>query len=208
MSIIKAVCFDAGGVFLRELWPRSVWEAEARDAAKIFDISLQRARKFFASEIVADLDRGKISELNFWKKFANENKRKMPDEEILKTILRKRKIAQKKSLLKIMKRLLEAGVKVGILTDVIPPHKEIYLRDKVFAGLSPVVMSCDEGIKKKDGPEIFEIWLRLAKAKPEETIFFDDVRKNVEIAKLLGIKAFIYKGPKQVVVILRRCGLI
>jgi|SRR3989344_8401477 len=208
MAIIKAVCFDAGGVFVKEIRPLSVWEAEARDAAKVFDVSLPSARKFFASEIVADLDRGKISERDFWKKFAIENKRKMPSIETLKTILRKRKVVPKESLLEIAKKLQENGVKVGVLTDVILSHKEIYLHGKIFAGLSPVVMSCNEGIKKKDGPEIFRIWLDLAKAKPKETIFFDDARKNVEIAKSFGIKAFIYKGPKQVIAILRRYDLI
>ncbi|RJR25994.1 HAD family phosphatase [Candidatus Microgenomates bacterium] len=107
-------------------------------------------------------------------------------------------------LFKINKEVLETALelkkkyKVGILSNIdryladIPMHKKIYsLFDKNL-----VVLSYEYGVRKPE-KEIYEIFLKKAGAEPENCLFIDDNPDNVKSAKKLGIKAILYKNPRQ-----------
>ena len=46
----------------------------------------------------------------------------------------------------------------------------------------------------KPSPEAYKIILRENNLKPEECIYFDDVKENIDIATSLGIKSFLFEG--------------
>ena len=46
----------------------------------------------------------------------------------------------------------------------------------------------------KPNPEAYKIILRENNLKPEECIYFDDVKENIDIATSLGIKSFLFEG--------------
>jgi len=59
------------------------------------------------------------------------------------------------------------------------------------------VLSYEAGIRKPE-PEIFQIALNKAGVKPNETIFIDDIRENVEGAESIGINSVEFKSVNQI----------
>ena len=55
------------------------------------------------------------------------------------------------------------------------------------------ILSHELGLRKPD-PAIYRAALKMSDTKPEETVFIDDLKPNVESAKKLGMIAIRYKG--------------
>ncbi|KHT65335.1 HAD family hydrolase [Photobacterium gaetbulicola] len=49
----------------------------------------------------------------------------------------------------------------------------------------------------KPEAEIFELLCQRFDIKPEESLFIDDQPKNLEVAKSLGFKVFLFKSPQE-----------
>lgn len=58
-----------------------------------------------------------------------------------------------------------------------------------------VFLSCEMSLAKPD-PEIFHAVVRDAGIKPEETLFFDDTKSNIEVAEKLGFQAQLVEMNK------------
>ena len=82
--------------------------------------------------------------------------------------------------------------KVGIVTDNPKDRMDVVRRilwlDRVFA---PIVVSAEEGMVKDD-PEIFRRALSKAGAAPEQAVFIDNVRDNVEVARMAGLHGVFF----------------
>jgi putative hydrolase of the HAD superfamily len=65
-----------------------------------------------------------------------------------------------------------------------------------LAGFSPRLFSCRLGAIKPE-PAAFRAALEALHAKPQEVIFFDDRRPNVEAASALGIRGYVFSEPGQ-----------
>ena len=50
----------------------------------------------------------------------------------------------------------------------------------------------------KDDPRAFEPILKENNLKPDECVYFDDSKKNIEVAQSLGIESYLFEGPAQV----------
>ncbi|HAZ07859.1 MAG TPA: hypothetical protein DCZ01_04885 [Elusimicrobia bacterium] len=55
------------------------------------------------------------------------------------------------------------------------------------------ILSHELGLRKPD-PAIYRAALRLSGTKPEETVFIDDLKPNVEAARALGMIAIRFRG--------------
>lgn len=60
------------------------------------------------------------------------------------------------------------------------------------------IFSFETGTVKPD-PEIYRIALGKIEAQPEECVFFDDLRENAETAQSLGIMAYQYISPGELI---------
>lgn len=97
-----------------------------------------------------------------------------------------------KEVLDIISKLREKGVKCYIATRQ-EKYRLEYLLDKVglreyFDG---VFCTCDIGYDKKDR-EFFHYVFKKLGLESNEIMFFDDKEDNINNAKSLGIKAYIY----------------
>ena len=86
--------------------------------------------------------------------------------------------------------------KIGILSDNYKQLQEFiqkeYRLDKIFDAM---VFSNLEGIKKPD-PRIFRLAAKRLAVNPEECLFIDDKKKNVDAARMVGMKAFLFTDFK------------
>ena len=87
------------------------------------------------------------------------------------------------------------GLKIFILSNNFIERAAYY--DKNFPFLREVAdkiyYSWQTGFIKPN-PEAYKIILRENNLKPEECIYFDDVKENIDIATSLGIKSFLFEG--------------
>ena len=76
------------------------------------------------------------------------------------------------------------------------PH--IHKASAPRAWFDPVILSCDTG-NSKPNPEIFEKARKSAgNPDPKECLFFDNSRKNVDVALSLGWDAVLVASPADV----------
>ncbi|MDR2186206.1 MAG: HAD family phosphatase [Treponema sp.] len=94
---------------------------------------------------------------------------------------------------KLMEDLKAAGLKLGILSNM--PREFLALARKqfpVFKIPDAGIFSCEVGaIKPEDG--IYEALFAALGCSPYEIVFVDDLRPNVEAARILGMNAFVWK---------------
>ena len=93
--------------------------------------------------------------------------------------------------------LQKQGYKLGILSNM--PYEFL---ERYRAGIPPfvkadyAVFSCDIHIIKPDA-RIYKLALQGLNVKPEEAVFFDDLSKNIEAAKALGVNGILWENLEQ-----------
>jgi len=99
------------------------------------------------------------------------------------------------AMIELARTLKGKGVKIFILSNNFKERTAYY--DAQFPFLREVAdkvyYSWQTGFVKS-GPEAYKKLLADNKLKPEECLFFDDSQENVELARTLGIKSFIFGG--------------
>ncbi|MFR3313439.1 MAG: HAD family hydrolase [Alphaproteobacteria bacterium] len=90
--------------------------------------------------------------------------------------------------LETMSWLRKEGIEIGLLSNALPnladTGQTLAAEDKIF-------VSYELGLLKPD-KAIYQSVLEKLNAKPEEVIFIDDKRENVEAAKSLGINGIVF----------------
>ena len=83
-------------------------------------------------------------------------------------------------------------VKVVLLTNVNELHWR-FVRPLIsmFERFDDLVISCELRMAKPD-PEIFQATLARSGLRAEETAYFDDVPRYIEVARTLGIHARVF----------------
>lgn len=109
--------------------------------------------------------------------------------------------------LELVQQLRQKGIKCYFATNQ-EKYRGEYMKEKMFKGLfDGSFVSADLGVQKPDlafYEKVMELLRQdLPDLKPEEIMFFDDSRENVEAAKQLGIDAHFYEGIHQIESLLR-----
>lgn len=90
--------------------------------------------------------------------------------------------------LETMSWLRKEGIEIGLLSNALPnladTGQTLAAEDKIF-------VSYELGLLKPN-KAIYQSVLEKLNAKPEEVIFIDDKRENVEAAKSLGINGIVF----------------
>lgn len=187
MYNIKNIAFDLGGVVLALSYEQAVVRFE--------EIGLRNARQhldaFEQKGIFGDLEAGRISAETFRQELSRLVGRELTHGECY--------YAWHGYVDHVPPRNLEAllslrsrGYKVCLLSNTNPFMMEWANRDFDSQGhpishfFDAMYLSFECGVMKPHR-EIFEIMLRGQQALPEETLFVDDGRRNVEAAAALGM---------------------
>lgn len=98
----------------------------------------------------------------------------------------------------IMKELKESGVPLYALTNWSAETFPLVRPDFEFLDwFLGIVVSGEEKMIKPD-PAFYEVLFDRYQLKPEDTVFIDDSKPNIETAKNLGIHAIHFNSPAQV----------
>lgn len=176
--MIKAIIFDFAGVIGEDgYW---VWLRE--------NLADFETKKHIFDKTANQVDKGELSEKEFVGFVSEHTKRDTKD--IWPEV--KEKILLNHELIGIIKSL-KKNYKTALLSNfVFEWLNEILTDNNLYDEFDEVIISAKHGMIKPDA-EIFLKMIDLLGIKPEEAIFIDDRQYQVDGAKKLGIKAFLYK---------------
>lgn len=197
---IRAIVFDFGGVV-----GTSNREFVRKAVAEAFHISPQ--------EVPLILDRLKRylmqggDETVFWESVAHSFERKMPDNWLTEfRFILAASMCEIPGSLEIVKRLRRQGFQVALLTNVRKDKAEVLKKLGYYEYFHPTVLSCDVNCVKPD-PKIYKILLDKLGVSPEECLFIDDKRENVEAAQAMGLDVICFFSAEQLTLELQKRGI-
>jgi HAD superfamily hydrolase (TIGR01509 family) len=194
---MKAIVFDYGGV-ISYLPEESVWEEVAAlggiDAASL---------KQFSTQLRGEYDRGTFSCEEYYK-------RVLASAGVSPELLLPARIVQMAALdeaawtrinpdtVRLMEDVKCAGYTLGILSNMAQQFLSQIRADypSVFGMPDVSIFSCEICLIKPERA-IYEALLNRLKCEASDVVFFDDVPVNVEKARELGIKAYVWHSAEE-----------
>ena len=97
-------------------------------------------------------------------------------------------------LVEIIKKLKDRGYKTALLSNSNASffNRKIYPAYPEFKNLFDEIIISSEISMVKPNKDIFEYTLKKINSEPEESLFIDDGKINIDIAVILGIHGFLY----------------
>ena len=187
MTNISCVLFDLGGVIVN--WHNS-WFIQ--EVSKEFQLSQEKLSKEFNKNLT-NISTGKIVEKEFWHIIGKElesSKLMNYEESLLDKIFRKH-VSLNNSMIELSKTLSQKGITVGILSNT--EHVTFSVVENLLSieHFKHKFLSYKIGLLKPE-PEIYQYVIENIPFPKEELFFIDDLKSNVESARLEGIDSVQY----------------
>jgi len=190
---IKAVVFDYGNVISLPQDPKTMDEL-----AGLVGVEKDKFESTLWS-LRGEYDRGTINSKEYYKTVLSCLEVNMDDksiEELIEIDIKSWKNINTETVA-LMEELKAAGYLVGILSNM--PHDFLaWARKNVPAFSLPHVglFSCDVNLIKPE-EAIYRKLVSMLNAEAGELVFFDDKVENIKGAEAIGIKAILWKNPKE-----------
>ncbi len=191
MKKIKAIFFDLGGVVLTQSL-----EARFEVIAEVFKKEKKDIEEIF-KKYNKDWTIGKLSVETLAKRLIKEFDIKQSTTQILKNwkkVYQNKTLPNKQLLIKIDN--LRKNYDLYLLTNTVDLHHRVNSKRDIFIHFNKVFASHIIGIKKPEQDFYIHV-LRELKLKPEECVFVDDIKENIDAARDLGIDGIIFQNNNQ-----------
>ena len=189
---IRAVFFDLGGVIARTEQP----EPRTKLADSLGLTYAEIDKLVFDNESSKQASLGLITETQHWQNVASSLN--LPESEVGR--LRTEFFAGDRidrELVDLM-RSLRPAIKVGLISNAWSELRA-YIEEQNFAdAFDDIVISAEVGFAKPD-PRIYQAALQNLQVLPAESVFLDDMLKNVEAARKIGMHAIQFVQPEQAI---------
>lgn len=199
--MIKNIVFDLGGVVLTvdDNW---LFSKETKKLLKADDGDLSKAWNF----AWPDARSGKINEDEFFKRFLQNLTGSFSSDLVLKLKKIYRKQAGELGVIELL-----PGLKSNYKTFVFTNVAKDWLRYKIDRFnlkryFNLIISSCNEGIAKPS-KEIFLSLIKKGQINPKESVFIDDMEKNIKPAQEFGFKTILFKNKEQMIKEMENLGI-
>lgn len=191
--MIKAVIFDWGGVIAPN--PMGGWLGVL--AAKL-DTTIQELLPYWHAAGYEALSSGEIDEATFYTQFETAYGRKLPDD-VSRIWIDGSAFDPWPEMLVYIDSLRRRGYKVGLISNTVRPMSVVAHEQGLYDGFDPLILSDAVGLVKPD-VAIYQRALDNLEIGADECVFIDDLAKNLEPAKSLGmITVLASDDPKQTI---------
>lgn len=200
-KMIKNLIFDLGGVLLTEddNW---LYSPKVKNLLKVSEEKLTDGWHYAWPEIRD----GKINEDKFFELFLLasigyiDQSMIMKLEEIYRSMINKLDAFR---LLDGLKESFRLMVLSNIARDWLLLKTEMFDLNRYF---EIIITSCNEGIAKPH-KEIFLSLIKKANIDPKESLFIDNMEKNIKPAQELGFKTILFNNREQMTKEMRNLGI-
>ncbi len=188
---MRAVIWDLGGVIVRtmdyatrielaqrvgmtrEELERAVFECELSHRASIGEITSDELWEGVCDELNLSREQKAAAERAFWGG-------DVVDHELLDFI-----------------RSLRLKYKTALLSNAWSDLRQLLTETwKIHDAFDEIIISAEVGLIKPD-PRVFELALKRLGIAPGEAVFIDDLQRNVEGARAVGLHAIRFRDPQQ-----------
>ncbi|XP_071945026.1 acyl-CoA dehydrogenase family member 10-like [Antedon mediterranea] len=190
----KAVIFDMGGVLISK--PFKVFEAFEKDNGLPNGLIRQVIVERGEDGSFARMERGELTTEEFGQIFSTECSEKLGKNVDMTEFLKvfERDVYALPEMLDAVRCIQAEGVSVALLTNNWKHESGRSLQPLDPSLFDVIVESCLVGMRKPDA-RIYQLCLEKLKVKPEESVFLDDIGRNVKAAKSLGIQTIKVDEP-------------
>jgi len=190
---IRCITFDFGGVYT----PTSIMEDvfAAYDAKHGTDVK-KFWSKVYGSLYWDDFFKGLTTEVEFFSRIKQAFGNPGFDGEFFGQCIKKESAKIDPRMQALVSRLKSMGYRTAMLTNNAIEWFEHLVRDGSMDGFEYVLTSYDLGMKKPD-ERIYKIMLRAVGVAGEECVFIDDLSRNTDAARKLGISTITFKSFEQ-----------
>ncbi|VAW37226.1 hypothetical protein MNBD_CHLOROFLEXI01-4810 [hydrothermal vent metagenome] len=199
--MIQALIFDVGGVLLRtkDRAPRQQWEARLELAAGGAEALV------FNSEMGQKAQRGETSEAALWQWIGEHLGISREETAAFRTGFWAGDVMDEQiiSLIRQLKATYQTAI-ISNYTDNL--RAELSHQFCIADAFDEIIISAEEQIMKPD-PEIFHRALERLRRKPEEAVFIDDFKHNVQAAKDVGMAAIHFQAGMNLADALEQFGI-
>ncbi|MEM5792987.1 MAG: HAD-IA family hydrolase [Candidatus Aenigmatarchaeota archaeon] len=186
--LIKGIIFDFSGVFTID----GTFESFVKKYSGKYKVNEQDFLKF-TIDIWKPVELGKVDSKVFWEKLSNFLN--CSPKEIRENMIKHYK--PRRGMVKIAKSL-KGRYKLGIISNHMRDWFEESFKNMGLEGIFDVVVTSYKfGLAKPD-PRIYNLTLDRMGTKPWETIFVDDLERNIKSAEKIGIKSIIFRNDRQI----------
>lgn len=199
--MIEAGIFDLGGVVVH-----SGYRSIQREIKRNFGVG-DHVMWEILHEAEGDIERGRIKEQEFWDMQSEKFGIVLPVQQAVFEEAYKEEFEVIDGTVDILKRLREKGIRLVALSNTIPSHANIIREAGVFDLFDSVVLSYDTGFRKPE-QEVYQIAIERAGRPVEQTIYIDDLPKNVAAANEVGLVGIVFKDPEDLELKIKEFGLI
>lgn len=193
MSKISFVYFDVSGVAIKDFSDTDEWDRMIDDELGIPSEYRSEFNSYYDS-IEPEICTGKIHVDSLLPKIIKDFHATVdPTFSLQKYFVEH--LSKNISIIEVMKKLVNRGVKIGLLTDQYPGMLElIFSTGLIDKSIFDVII--DSSIEKVHKPDkaIYNIAAKKAKNNPENILFIDNTKANLEAAKALGWHTFYYNS--------------
>lgn len=184
MNIIKAVIFDLNGVFIQS--PKLSDRFQEK-----FGVSVEKFLPVL-KEIMAKVRKPDAGDaFAFWKPYLEKWGLGLTKKDFFDFWFDAEK--EVPELIELAEQIKKKGIKIFILSNNFKERAIYYEENFPFLNIfNKVYYSWQTGFVKPN-PEAFKNLLSENNLKPEECIYFDNSKENIEAAESLGIKAFLFE---------------
>jgi epoxide hydrolase-like predicted phosphatase len=191
--MIRALITDFGGVLVRTRTDRSRRELERRIGLPLNTIE----DRVFASEWSLRAQHGDVSEEEFWSQVVRDfelDRRGMTGREFRREFFADDFLDEE---LMALIRGVRPSIKTGLISNAWSGLRSIIRAEfPIDDAFDAVVVSAEEKMMKP-AARIYQVALDRLGVRPEESIFLDDVKVNVEAANALGMQGVQFQSTGQ-----------
>ncbi len=165
-----------------------------------------RRKQGEALDIFFDAMRGKYSEEEYLAYLVKDTNWNM-DKDVLKKCIRQGLNIPVEGTMKIIQKL-KGKYRLILLSDhmrewmdyILENNRQISIFDKKYFSYEYGMLKTDEGC--------FEHIIKDLKILPNETVFIDDCKENVAMARNVGIEGILFSGAKDLEIELKKRGIL
>jgi len=182
---LRAVVFDYGMVLT------GTPDLTAHDAmVRISGLTPDQFENFYWADRHA-YDEGKLNGAGFWQKFARDARLSLSDADVKELERQDARMwtTQNPLMVEWQRKLKAHGIRTAILSNMGDSVLENIKREFGWIDEFDVLVWSYQLHMAKPDPAIYRHVLRELGTQPEETLFIDDKRVNIDAAQALGMKA-------------------
>lgn len=188
---IRAVYFDLGGVILR-----TEYQAPREHLAERLNTTYDDLNKVvFASESSSQASVGAITVDEHWTRVLRKLRRPISEGQTIRSEFFAGDVLDR-GLLDFI-RSLRPRYKTGLISNAWPDIRDYIVESKFDDAFDSLTISAEVGVMKPE-PKIYMTALEGLGVKPDEAVFVDDMRENIEGARALGMHGILFVDREQI----------